>query len=75
MHTIKLRVNDGVYEKLMWLLSKFNKEEVEIVTENSEFEKNREYLIKEYDEMIHGNANFMVMEDVEKRLDKYGNSI
>ena len=35
MHTVKLRVNDGVYDKLIWLLSKFNKDEVEIIPETS----------------------------------------
>jgi hypothetical protein len=40
MHTVKLRVNDGVYDKLIRLLSKFNKDEVEIILESADFAKN-----------------------------------
>ena len=44
MHTVKLRVNDGVYDKLILLLSEFNKDEVEIIPETSDFAKNQNYL-------------------------------
>lgn len=33
MRTIQLKIHDDVYDKLMWLLSKFDSKEVEIVKE------------------------------------------
>jgi len=39
MHTGKLKVKDGVYDKLILLLSKFNIDEVEIISETSDFAK------------------------------------
>ena len=35
MQTVRLRVNEKVYDKLIWLLSKFGKDEVEIIPENA----------------------------------------
>lgn len=69
MHTLKLRVNDGVYDKLMWLLSKFNKDEVEIIPETSEYAKNQKYLASELNEIRNGKAKFVEMDEAEQRLE------
>ena len=69
MHTVKLRVNDGVYDKLIWLLSKFNKDEVEIIPETSDFAKNQKYLASELSELLNGKAKFIEMDEAEQRLD------
>jgi hypothetical protein len=53
MRIIKLNVNDKVYEKFIWLLSKFSKEEVEIISDNVDYLANKEYLQKELDEPSH----------------------
>ena len=37
MHTIHLKINDKVYEKFLRLLSKFNKEEIEVLSEENQF--------------------------------------
>jgi len=70
MHTIRLKVNDSVYDKLMWLLSKFSKEEVEVISDNDEFISQREYLTQELNEMNSGNATFLELNEVEQRLEK-----
>ncbi len=70
MHTLRLKVNDSVYDKLMWLLSKFSKEEIEIIPESAEYTKQREYLTGELNEILNGNANFIELNDVEQRLEK-----
>jgi hypothetical protein len=70
MHTIRLRVNDGVYDKLMWLLSKFSKEEVEVFLETENYTINSEYLSSEYKDIVDGKANFMSFEEAEQRLEK-----
>ena len=70
MHTVKLRVNDRIYEKFLWLLSKFNKDEIEIIPENSDFIINQKYLAGELNEIRQGKANFLEMDEVEQRLEK-----
>ena len=69
MQTLKLRVNDRVYEKLISLLSKFNKDEVEIIPENTDFVKNQNYLAGELNEILKGKANFIEMDEAEQRLE------
>jgi hypothetical protein len=69
MHTVKLRVNDGVYDKLILLLSKFSKDEVEIIPETSDFEKNQKYLDSELNEILNGKARFVGMDEAEQRLE------
>ena len=69
MHTVKLSVNDGVYDKLILLLSKFNKDEVEIIPETSDFVKNQNYLTGELNEIINGKARFIEMDEAEQRLE------
>lgn len=69
MHTVKLKVSDRVYDKFIWFLSKFSKDEVEIIPETSDFAKIKEYLAGELDEITNGKANFIVMEDAEEKID------
>ena len=70
MHTVRLKVNDSVYEKLIWLLSKFSKDEVEIIPEDSDFAQNQQYLAGELNEILKGKANFIEMNETEQRLEK-----
>jgi hypothetical protein len=70
MHTIRLKVNDKIYEKLLWLLSKFSKDEIEIVVENSTFSSDQKYLEKELIEILSGEAKFIGVEEAEDRLEK-----
>ncbi|OBQ51770.1 tRNA pseudouridine synthase A [Tamlana sp. s12] len=68
MHTIQLKINDKVYDKFIWLLSKFNKEEIEIVSETSDFASTQKYLQQELNEIESGKANFISQQDFENRL-------
>ena len=70
MHTIRLKVNDKIYEKLLWLLSKFSKDEIEIVVENSTFSNDQKYLEKELNEILAGEAKFIGVEEAEEQLEK-----
>ncbi len=69
MRTIQLKINDKVYERFIWLLSKFNKEEIEIISEDQDFIKTQKYLQKELDEILSGNPNFLSQNQLESRLD------
>jgi hypothetical protein len=70
MQTLRLRVDDGIYEKLLWLLSKFNKDEIEIIPETADFKETQLYLTNELNEMINGKANFIELNEAEERLEK-----
>jgi len=69
MQTVRLRVNDRVYEKVLWLLSKFNKDEIEVIQETDDFVNNSNYLAKELNEIITGQAKFIEIDETEKRLE------
>lgn len=70
MRTIHLKINDKVYDRFIWLLSKFSKEEIEIIDYNSEFTEVKDYLHKELGEIEEGKAKFLNQSDFEKRLDQ-----
>jgi len=69
MHTLRLRVNNRVYDKFIWLLSKFNKDEIEVIPETNDFTKNQKYLAGELNEILNGKAKFVEMEEAEERLE------
>jgi len=69
MQTIRLRINDRIYDKLIWLLSKFNNDEIEIISENAEFIENQKYLNSELNEIIQGKAKFVDINEVNERLE------
>ena len=69
MHTLKLKINDHVYDKLIRLLGKFNKEEVEIILDESNFNETKKYLDAELDEIISGKARFFTINEAEQRLE------
>ena len=69
MHTIKLKISDKVYDKLLWLLSKFNKDEVEIVTDVDTFSETQQYPEKELNETFNGKASFDSLEEFDRKLE------
>jgi hypothetical protein len=66
---ITLKVNDGVYEKLIGLLSKFNKEEVEIISGISDFMANKNYLSEELTDILNGKVRFIDINETELRFE------
>ena len=69
MHTLRLNVNEKVYDKLLRLLGKFNKDEIEIIAETSDFKKNQKDLDHELKEILNGTARFIEMDEAEQRLE------
>lgn len=69
MHTLKLKINDQVYDKLIGLLSKFSKDEVEIIMDESNFNETKRYLDAELDEIKSGKAMFFTVNEAEQRLE------
>ncbi|HET6559572.1 MAG TPA: hypothetical protein VFG54_19770 [Prolixibacteraceae bacterium] len=70
MHSVKLKIDDKIYDNLLWLLNKFSKEELEIIIEDTDLEDHKQYLDSELKEIIEGNATFHSIEEVEDRLEK-----
>lgn len=69
MHTLRLKINDKIFDKLVWLLGKFSKNELEIINEDNEFFENQIYLEKELKEIVDGKAKFLEIDEVEQRLE------
>jgi hypothetical protein len=70
MQTIRLRVNDKVYKNLIRFLSKFSKEEIEVIEENETFLSIQQYLEKELASVEEGTAKYTSVKALEKRLDE-----
>lgn len=69
MQTIRLRINDKIYDKLIRLLSKFNNDEIEIISENAEFIEDQKYLNSEFIEIVQGKAKFVDINEVDEQLE------
>ena len=69
MQTIRLRVNDKVYKNLIRLLSRFSKEEIQVIEENDTFLSIQQYLEKELTSVEDGDAEYTSIEELENRLD------
>ena len=69
MQTIRLRVNEKVYKNLIRLLSKFSKEEIQVIEENDTFLSVQQYLEKELSNVEDGSAEYISIEKLENRLD------
>ena len=70
MHSVKLKIDDKIYDHLLVLLRKFSKEELEIIVEDTHIQEHKQYLEAELKEVMEGNATFSSMNEVEQRLDK-----
>ena len=69
MQTIRLRVNDKVYKNLIRLLSKFSKEEIQVIEENDTYLSIQQYLEKELTSVEDGSAEYTSIEELENRID------
>jgi hypothetical protein len=70
MKTIHLKISDNVYDKFIWLLSKFSKEEIEIINDDANFMATKTYLQNELSEIDAGKTSFVSEEELEFRLNK-----
>ena len=69
MQTIRLRVNDRVYKTLIRLLSKFNKDDIQVIEENDTYLSIQQYLKKELSAVEDGSAEYIDIEELENTLD------
>lgn len=69
MQTIRLRVNDKVYKNLIKLLSKFSKEEIQVIEENDTFLSIQQYLEQELASIEDGSAEYLSIDELDNHLD------
>jgi len=68
MKTIHLKISDNVYDKFLWLLGKFSKDEIQIIDEKDSFTLTKKYLENELLEIENGKASFVSESELEDRL-------
>jgi hypothetical protein len=69
MHSVRLKIDDKIFDRLIWLLSKFSKEELEIEIEDENYTINKKYLESELKEMQEGRATFISVNEAEARFE------
>jgi hypothetical protein len=69
MHSLRLKIDEKIYDKLLMLLNKFSKDELEIIVDDENFENNKKYLESELNEILDGTAKFYSVNEVEQRLE------
>jgi hypothetical protein len=69
MHTVRLKVNDHVYDKLIWLLGKFNKDEVEVIDESNDFLESQKHMSSELNDTRIRKSSSLTLNEVANRLD------
>ena len=69
MQTIRLRVNDRVYKSLIRILSKFNKDDIQVIEEDENYLSIQKYLKKELSTVEDGSAEYIDIDELENTLD------
>ncbi|MFW5758206.1 MAG: tRNA pseudouridine synthase A [Bacteroidota bacterium] len=69
MQTIRLRVNDSIFQQLMWFLKRFDKNEIEVINENEEYLSIQEYLKKELENIENETADFISFNQLDEELE------
>jgi hypothetical protein len=69
MQTIRLRVNEKAYKHLMWFLSKFSKDELQIIEEDHEFLLVQKELTTELEKLEKGQAEFIDLQELDDTLE------
>jgi len=69
MQTIRIRVNDKIYKRLLKVLSRYNYEDIQIIEENDNFISTQQYLIKELEKLKKGDSGFMDINQLENDLE------
>ncbi len=70
MKSITLKINEKIYDKFLWLLKQFKKEDIQIIDEDVNFDKNKEYLQGEAERISKGETKFFSLNEAEQRLEK-----
>lgn len=69
MQTIRLRVNDRIYKNLIKLLSKFSKDDIQVIEEDENYISIQQYLKKELSTVEDGSAEYIDIDELDNTLD------
>lgn len=69
MQTIRLRVSDKIYNNFMWLLRRFNKDEIQVIKEDKDFIEVSEYLQQELENLEKGKSAFISIDELDNDLE------
>ncbi|MEZ4722159.1 MAG: hypothetical protein R2813_09820 [Flavobacteriales bacterium] len=68
MTTIRIQINDKVLDRVLKLLGHFSKDEVEIIAEDVEFLKQKEFIQSELQKMDKGEVDFISVEEMNQQV-------
>ncbi len=68
MHTITIKVSDNAYNRFISQMKDYDKNDMLIIEDESEFNRNKAYLQKELAEMDEGEATYHTLEEFEEIL-------
>ncbi len=70
MQTIRMRVSDKVFDNLMWFLSRFNTDEIQVIKESNEYVSIQNYLQHELNQLEEGKVEYLTLEALDKQLEE-----
>ena len=70
MQTIRMMVSDEIFDNLMWFLSRFNADEIQVINESNEYVSIRKYLQHELNQLEEGTTEYMTLEALEHQLEE-----
>lgn len=69
MQTLTIKISDKVYGKILWFLSKFSKDEIEILADEGSYVDARVYLENELKEIMSGKASYHSLEEFNDHME------
>jgi len=70
MRSITIKINEKIYDKFLWLLKQFNKNDIEIINVDMNYENNKAYLHNELQNISSGSSEFYSVNEAEQKLEK-----
>jgi len=69
MQTIRMMVSDKVFDNLMWFLSRFNPDEIQVIKESNEYVSIQNYLQHELNQLEEGKIEYLTLETLDQQLE------
>ena len=70
MQTIRMMVSDKVFDNLMWFLSRFTTDEIQVIKESNEYVSIQNYLQHELSQIEEGKAEYLTLEALDQQLEE-----
>ncbi len=70
MYSLRLKVNNSIYLEVLELLSKFKKEDIEVVEENNQYLSIKEYLENELKQIQSNKAQYVSVDELNSYLEE-----